>query len=453
MRRQTHTAAHDVPTAAADDVAVRTSETLRVAVISMLFPSPSETFISARMRTLTELGASVRVHALRTPHPNAGELVEQRRLNTIPTRHNSVSRSLAGVLQALRRPQLVGMVLRHAVLPSWRKPRQLLRAVLYMPRAFDILADLEEDPPDVLHLAWGHYPSIVGMLVQRVLPSVSTSVNLIAYDLAMEFAGTLTVSRRADVVRTQAEVNVPHIARFTGVPPDRIAVIYDGVDVKTIEAVAGEIVRVPGRIVTAGRLIAEKGMEDALRAFARVANEVDHATFRVLGEGPLRPKLERLATSLGVADRVRFLGHVPHEGVIREMAAAESFLFLSRSERLPNVVKEAMACGSIPITTRTEGIEELVEDGVTGFLVDHDAIHDAARIAIAVANGRMDSELVRANARTHVERSFDHDDNVGRLFGMWVACVRTRKESMTVGSPGNAPIRVPDRNGTTAAGR
>ncbi|MFO7545438.1 MAG: glycosyltransferase [Trueperaceae bacterium] len=418
----------------------------------MLFPSPSETFISARLRTLTDLGASVRVHGLRTPHPSARALVEQRRLADIPTRHNSVGRTLRGALHALRKPHLLGTVLLHAVLPSWRKPPQLVRALLYTPRAFDILADLERDPPDVVHLAWGHYPSIVGMLVQHALADVVTSISLIAYDLAMEFAGTVTASRCADLVRTQARVNVPHIARFTGVAQDRIAIVYDGVDVRTIEDVAGGIERVPGRILTAGRLIAEKGMEDALRAFARVAKEVDHATFRVLGDGPLRPTLERLAASLDVADRVTFLGHVPHERVVQEMAAAESFLFLSRSERLPNVVKEAMACGSVCITTRTEGIEELVEDGVTGFLVNHDAVEDAARIAIAVANGRLDTDAVRAAARTHVERSFDHYDNVERLFGMWLTCVRDRRKAVAGGRLATAPSACSERTGSPAAG-
>lgn len=425
---------------------------LSVAVVTMLFPSPSETFISARLQTLTERGARVRVHALRARHPSAEALVEQRRLSAIPTQHNSVARSVRGVWHALSRPCSLAAVLRHAALPSWRKPKQFVRTLMYLPRAFDVLADLERDPPDVVHLAWGHYPSLVGMMVQRSLPQVATSVSLIAYDLTMEFAGTVAASRHADLVRTQALVNVPLISRFTGLPPEQIGIVYDGVDVGKIEALAGDVARVPGRILTAGRLVTAKGMVEAMQAFALVAKEIEHATFRVLGEGPLKPTLERLAASLGIADRVTFLGHVAHERVIQEMAAAESFLFMTHRERLPNVIKEAMACGSVCITTRTIGIEELVEDGVTGFLVDQGAIEDAARIAIAVANGRLDTITMRDAARRHVERRFDHDDNVKRLLSMWHACVENRRKLIAAGHPTTRRRRCLEPIGSPSSG-
>src|SRR5690606_3115272 len=124
----------------------------------------------------------------------------------------------------------------------------------------DILAQLEREVPDVLHTEWGHYPSVIAFLVQKRLPDTVVSVSLIAYDLDAEFGGTIEVVRNASVVRTQAHVNVDQIARFTGISPARVAVIYDGVDLKPIRAIHTTIDKVPGRFVVAGRLIPEKGI-------------------------------------------------------------------------------------------------------------------------------------------------------------------------------------------------
>src|SRR5690606_1543069 len=119
------------------------------------------------------------------------------------------------------------------------------------------------------------------------------------------------------------------------------------------------------RVVVAGRLVEAKGVDDALRVFGAVLRSAPFATLRVLGEGEELPRLKRLATSLGLKGAVEFEGHVSHRRVLEELSRAEVLLHLSHSERLPNVVKEAMACRCVAITTRTEGIEELVEHGVT----------------------------------------------------------------------------------------
>lgn len=394
---------------------------LSVAVITMRFPVQSETFTSARMRTLVGAGHRVRVFALRNAKTDRDDLARERGVDDIPTSHNDPASNIKGLLDALRRPRLLVGVLGWLAGTSRGNWSQLIRALAVLPRSFDILDTLEGDAPDVLHTEWGHYPAVVAYLVQKRLPKTVVSVSLIAYDLDTEFGGTVEVVRSAEVIRTQAQVNVDKITDFTGVDRDRVAVIYDGVDLKSIHAAQAGAAKIAGRFVVAGRLVPKKGVDAAIRVFAAVRSQVTDISLCVLGEGQDLARLQRLARDLGVADAVRFLGHVSHQRVIEEFSAAEILLHLSHSERLPNVVKEGMACRCVCITTRTEGIEELVEDGTTGYLVGLDETERAAAIAIELLKDRRPMQVVACAAHRFVQSNFDHDRNVRLLLDLWRA--------------------------------
>jgi glycosyltransferase involved in cell wall biosynthesis len=87
----------------------------------------------------------------------------------------------------------------------------------------------------------------------------------------------------------------------------------------------------------------------------------------VVGDGPLRPSLEEQIQLKGLTDRVKMMGRRPDVSEI--LAASDIFVFVSRWEGLPLVIIEAMLAGLPVVATRVGGVAELVEDGVTGFLV------------------------------------------------------------------------------------
>lgn len=402
-----------------------TSKQMNIGIVSMQFPVASETFISARLRSLARMGHRLRVYALRGSAPGRQELAREREVDVIPTSHNGLFASLRGVLEAVKRPTLLVNTLLWLFDVAGTNPSQLARALAVLPRSFDILARLEHDPPDVLHAEWGHYPAIVARLVQKRLPSTVVSVSLIAYDLSIEFGGTVDVVREAKVIRTQARANVPHISRFTGVAEDRIVVVYDGVEFARIARLYGRVPKEPGRCVIAGRLVPEKGFDDAIRVFAAVRDKSPGASLRVLGDGPELARLQRLAEELRLTGAIEFLGHVPQERVIEEFARAQVLLHLSHSERLPNVVKEAMACHCACVTTRTVGIEELVEDGVTGFIVEHGGVEAATAIVVNLLEGKLPIESIGEAAHRFVATNFDHDSNVSHLAALWSSAMNS----------------------------
>jgi glycosyltransferase involved in cell wall biosynthesis len=138
------------------------------------------------------------------------------------------------------------------------------------------------------------------------------------------------------------------------------------------------------------------------------------------------------------------LGLVAHARVVEEMAKAEVFLLLSKSddERLPNVVKEGMASGCVCITTPTRGIEELVEHEVTGFVVPMSDPTSVAAIVDRVFAQRVDVSAMTERARDHIARDFDLGKTAPRYLALWGSALQSRKGSpSTRGAVASEPRR------------
>ena len=143
---------------------------------------------------------------------------------------------------------------------------------------------------------------------------------------------------------------------------------------------------------TAGRLTSQKALGDALEAIARV----DGVELLVVGDGPERADLERQASTLGISDRVRFLGPGTRDDVIALFRAVDVGLLTSAWENLPHTLLEALAVGTPVIATAVGGIPEVVVDGKNGVLVP---AGDVPAIAAAIDRLRTDDDLRLALAR------------------------------------------------------
>src|SRR5690606_27839588 len=176
--------------------------------------------------------------------------------------------------------------------------------------------------------------------------------------------------------------NVPALRAVLG-PDADIVVAHRGIDLSPYPPV-DELARTSRgpTVLSAGRLIPNKGVDRVLEAFARILERHPEARLRIAGDGPARAELEASVARAGMAHAVTFLGWLGEEEVRREMMAAKIFLMLSRKsgERLPNVVKEAMASGCVCVVSRSPGIDELIEDGVDGWVIDGDAPGPVAEV-------------------------------------------------------------------------
>lgn len=169
-----------------------------------------------------------------------------------------------------------------------------------------------------------------------------------------------------------------------GASPDRTIVIGSAVDCTQFTPapdarsadIGGEPAEMHIRLISIGRLVAKKGHGDAIRAVARLAPRHPHLRLDIVGDGPLRAELSSLVDELGVGDHVTLAGALTHDEIVDRLGRAQ--LLLAPSVTAPsgdqdapvNSLKEAMAMEVPVIGTRHGGIPELVDPGVTGYLVD-----------------------------------------------------------------------------------
>lgn len=398
---------------------------MKVCVVTTGFPRPSEVFATLEVRALREADADVSVHGLYRERPGARRLAEERGVAGVAVTHATIATAWRGLLEGVRHPGRLAGVLRFLRAAGDRSRGDLRRALPWVPRSLEILAEIEERDPDVVHLFWGHYPSIVGRLVQRHLPAVATSTCLRAFDLRRRFGPTAAVARDADAVFTIAEANLPAIEAL-GVPREAVTVVRDGIDLTALPTPAG---KEPRSILTVGRLVPSKAVGDALDVLARVRGRFADARLRVIGDGRERPRLERRAAELGVADAVSFEGHRPHGEVLQAMARADVLLHPSRLEVLPNVVKEGMACGCACVVARTDGLAELLEHGRHGFVFEPGDLEAAAAAVERAFEGGGDVDALRAAAATRVRERFEERATAAAYLERWRRTVEARHRS------------------------
>jgi glycosyltransferase involved in cell wall biosynthesis len=129
-----------------------------------------------------------------------------------------------------------------------------------------------------------------------------------------------------------------------------------------------------------GRLAKEKNLELLLRAVRSTLEAVPGVVLVLVGEGDMDRPLRRLAEAMGMADRVHFVGPVPHERVGCWYRAADLFVFPSVSETQGLVVLEAMAHGLPVLACRSIGTSDFIEDGVSGALAEPSEAEFTARL-------------------------------------------------------------------------
>lgn len=161
---------------------------------------------------------------------------------------------------------------------------------------------------------------------------------------------------------------------------DRIAVIPNGIDVVPLLDLP-EPQGDPPTIGTFARLWPQKRIDRLLEAAADLAGRGLDFRVAVIGDGPLRSELELHAGRLGLADRTRFIDD--GRGAAEALAELDVYVLSSAQEAYPLVPMEAMAAGRAVVATTVGAVPEIVEDGVTGLLVDAD---DRRALAEALAS-------------------------------------------------------------------
>ncbi len=229
---------------------------------------------------------------------------------------------------------------------------------------------------------------------------------------------------RAWVTRRARKVIVPsqflaEVVIAWGVARERIAVIYNAPE--TTGAQATGLPPFTGQtIVTVGRLIPLKRVDMLLR----VLGSLPGVRLVVAGEGPERAALESEAATLGLGSRAVFLGAVTPAAVAGLLRASDLFVLNSIHEGLPHVVLEAFAAGTPVLATRVGGTPEVVEHGVSGWLISSGDEAELERGLRMLLGDRALRERLREGGRRALQERFCWETLVEQTLGVLESAAR-----------------------------
>ncbi|HWP21007.1 MAG TPA: glycosyltransferase [Burkholderiaceae bacterium] len=393
---------------------------MRVVYFVSLFPCWSETFIVRELHELLRMGVDVRIVSLKPAQEKLVQSDARALLDRVsyPVQGwrgmwTALRGALAHPLRTLRELGAIGAQLH-------RHPEALVKSLVVWWRTLALVPTVGRLRPDHLHAHWATYPSTAAMIVSRRI-GVPFSFTAHAHDIFLEHHLLVDKMRTAAFGVTISEFNRRYLAERVGdMAFERMRVVRCGVSPDELPYRPGG--RQPGLILAVGRLDEIKGFRHLVGACERLAAWGVAFECIVIGEGRLRADLEQQIEAAGLRGRVHLPGACGQEEVRRHLYRASVFalpsVVTSSGDRdgIPVALMEAMASGTPVVSTYVSGIPELVEDGVSGLLVQP---ADAQGLAGALRTLLEDRELalrLARGGRETVERNFDVTKEARKLY-------------------------------------
>lgn len=395
--------------------------TPRIDYLVSRFPQASETFI---VRELDALASEARfTFGLRSlfpaPHTSVHDIA---RKWVLRLRRPSFGEALLGVgWAAARNPWVLASVIATVTSSYFARPSHLARALVTVALACAHAKEIHRSGHSVhLHAHYATYPALAAWVCHKLL-GLGYSFTAHAHDLYIDQSMLPTKIADADFVVTISEYNRRFLDRF--VPPgSTVSVVHCGIDVAKYAYREREMPEEgPVHALCVASLGEKKGHQVLFRALAIGGPGVDRIQLDLIGPGPLRKSLGRLAEELGIEDRITFHGSRTETDVRDALGGADMFVLPSviaadrQMEGLPVSIMEALACGLPTVSTALSGIPEIIIDGETGLLAtpgDAQSLRDA--LEAMIGNPSAAKQYSRAG-RKLVERQFDLDSATAAL--------------------------------------
>ena len=386
------------------------ARSLRIAYMTGVYPRATDTFIQREVAALRQQGVHVETFSLRPPAEKeiVGPEQQAERERTYyvqPPRPLKILRAHASLL--FKSPARYFSALRTALFVRAPGVKSLVWQIAYFVEAGVVAHRMRRSELVHLHNHFSNSSCSVAILVAEMAgltfsftmhgPSEFFEPHYWRVDEKLRRA--LFVACISHFCRSQAMIFAPQEKW------DKLHIVHCGVTPADFKVVTHE--GVGSRLLFVGRLADVKGLPILFKALARLKSKHPGVKLTIAGDGPDRQRLVAMAGDLGIAQNVSFLGYQTQKQVRELMGQADAFVLASFAEGVPVVLMEAMAAGVPVVATRIAGIPELVEDGVSGFLVPPG---DAKTLADKVDLLLRDSTLrasFGAKGREKVEREFD----------------------------------------------
>jgi len=284
---------------------------------------------------------------------------------------------------------------------------------------------LRELKPDILHTHLYH-PNLYGRLASLGLGlkgRVATVHNLYKRVKRHRCLLNCLLGRVSDYVVVFSPEVGKDVLAHDRIPSSRLRLLSPGIRLEGLalaatRAEARSLLGVAGFVLgTVARLEEQKGLEVLLTAVSRIRRETGDLTVLIVGDGPLRPRLEEQAQKLGLKEAVRFLG--TRRDVPLLLRALDLFVMPSHWEGIPLTLLEAMGAGLPVVSTRVGRAGEIIADGVNGLLVPPG---DAEALAAAILAAYRQPQARRAwgeQGRRTVVAKYSLDRMLGQFADLY----------------------------------
>ena len=369
---------------------------MRIAYLTNCYPRTSHTFIRREIEAVEALGVDVRRYSLRPPDEelvNPADRLELARTRLVLA--EGVPRhALALVAASLFHPIRFWRAAALAVKLGQGSDRGVLRHLVYLAEAAILRRWLRQEGVEHLHAHFGTNSATVALLCQALGgPTYSFTVHGSELEHAEDLKLAEKIHHSAFTVAVSA-FGRAQLGRWAREEDgDRIRVVRCGLDEDFLSSPPTPVPD-SARLACVARLIELKGHAVLLAAARRLARWGLRFEIVLVGDGPLRGRIEELVREYGLRDRVKLAGWLATPEVVEVIRHSRAVVLPSLSEGLPVVLMEALALGRPVVASAIAGVPELVEPGVTGWLVpagSEEALALALRSVLEAPRTRLDS--------------------------------------------------------------
>jgi len=407
------------------------------------FPKLTETFILYEILEMQRLGVAVEVYPLlreREPvaHAEATEII--RRAHYLP--FISLPIIAAHLHFIRRRPRAYVRVLGEILRGTVGSRKFFLGAIGLFPKTVRFAYEMSAGGITHVHAHFAHHPAVAALVIHR-LTGIPFSFTARGSDIHVDRRMLRRKLDAADFAIAVSSFNKHVMVEACGPGvADKIHVVYGGVDVDRLRPRAGSetgTARGTFRILCVARFEAVKGHRYLIEACRILKERGVPFECILVGDGKRRSRIERQIAETGLADRVKLDGPRSYAEVIERLSTASALVLPTvpaadgKREGIPNVLKEAMACGLPVVASAVSGIPELVEHQRSGLLLP---ARDAVALADALEQLWADPALrhrLGHNGRDKVVRDFNLRDSTARRAALFTDQVISRRAETAEG--------------------
>lgn len=403
----------------------------KIAYIVSRFPHLPETFILREMISLEQLGWQIELYPLIIQkqaliHHEARPWLE--RAHAVPWLSFGLIKS--NLVRLLRKPGQYLTLLLRVVRENSNSPKFLARALLLFPRAVWMADRFAADGITHVHAHYATHPALVAWLINQ-LTGITYSITVHAHDIFVEKPMLATKLHDSVFVSAISEFNRKYLEDLFGPwVREKTQIVRCGIDpayyLREMETstVAKENTQL--EIISVGSLQPYKGHVYLVKACVELRERGIPFRCRIVGDGDLRPMLEKLIHENQMDRLVELLGARTQDDVSDLLRSANCYVQPSvitstgKMEGIPVALMEAMVSGIPVVATSISGIPELVRNGETGWLVPPETVSELTDALIQIYRDPTEAARRAGLGQKWVLEEFELSSNVRKLASLFV---------------------------------